>query len=265
MTAHTADWDGATYHRVSEPQFAWGMRVLARLHLDGNETVIDAGCGSGRLTAELLDRLPGGRVVAVDRSASMLAVAERELAPRYGHRVSFLHTDLLDLDLDGVADVVVSTATFHWVLDHPRLFALLHRALRPGGRLLAQCGGAGNLDRARSHARALMASPEFAAHFQGWSSPWEYADAHTTRQRLEDAGFVDVNTGIEPAPTLFENEAEYREFVSTVIFRPFLSRLPDSQAQQRFLDAICAAAAGDDPPYSLDYQRLNMEARRPDR
>jgi trans-aconitate 2-methyltransferase len=263
MPAETADWDGIAYHRVSEPQFAWGRRVLVRLDLNGDETVLDAGCGSGRLTAEVLDRLPRGHVIAVDHSASMLAVAERELRPRYGDRVTFLQTDLLDLDLDATADVVFSTATFHWVLDHPRLFAVLHRALRPGGRLHAQCGATANLARAHGRAERLSQQPEFAPYFTGWTSPWEYAGAETTRLRLERAGFIDVDTSIEPALTVFENGAAYREFIRTVIMRPFLAPLPEGALRERMLDGMCAEATEDDPPWSLDYWRLNMAARRP--
>ena len=261
MASHTADWDGATYHRVSQPQYAWGRKVLDHLDLAGDETVVDAGCGSGRLTAELLDRLPGGHVIAVDRSASMLEVAERELGARYGERVSFLQVDLLELDLDAAADVVFSTATFHWVLDHPRLFSVLHRALRPGGRLHAQCGGAGNLHRAHQRAVRLSESAEFAPHFSAWTSPWQYASAETTRQRLEDAGFTNVDTSIEAAPTTFDNGSAYREFLRTVIMRPFLAPLPDAQLRERMLDLMCSQAATDEPPWTLDYWRLNMSAR----
>ena len=263
MAARTSDWDAASYHRVSEPQFAWGRRVLARLDLAGDETVVDAGCGSGRLTAELLDRLPRGRVIAVDRSPAMLAVAERELAPRYGTRVAFVESDLLDLDEDGVADVVFSTATFHWVLDHPRLFTVLHHVLRPGGRLHAQCGGGANLARIRARAARLSEQPELAPHFAGWRGPWEYADAETTRSRLEAAGFSDVQASLEPAPTVIDDRNDYREFLRTVILRPLLDRIPDAPAQQALLDAMCAAAEDDDPPRSLDYVRLNLSGRRP--
>ena len=267
MRQDTAEWDAARYHRVSEPQFAWGRRVLARLVLAGDETVVDAGCGSGRLTAELLERLPRGRVIAVDRSQNMLDVAERELRPRHGDRLALLRCDLLDLDrqLDGTpVDVVFSTATFHWVLDHPRLFAVLRNALRPGGRLHAQCGGAGNLARAHGHAEHLATKPEFAPYFAGWTSPWEYAAADTTHRRLQQAGFTDVDTGIEPALTVFEDRSSYRDFIRTVIMRPFLAPLPTDEARERMLDGMCDAAAGDDPPWSLDYWRLNMTARRPE-
>lgn len=264
MAARASDWDGVTYHRVSEPQFEWGQRVLARLDLRGDETVIDAGCGTGRLTAELLARLPGGRVIAVDRSPNMLAVAEEELRPRFGNRVVFLQADLLDLDLDAAADVVFSTATFHWVLDHPRLFAVLRRALRPSGRLHAQCGGGANLARVRGRAWQIVErGGEFAAFFEGWTSPWEYADAETTRQRLVHAGFVDVATSLEPVLPVFPDRNSYREFLRTVIMRPMLDVIPDADLRERFLDAMCDGAESDDPPRSLDYWRLNMAGRRP--
>lgn len=263
MTAPAADWDGTAYHRLSEPQFAWGRAVLARLELEGDETVVDAGCGSGRLTAELLQRLPQGRVIAVDRSESMLAVAERELRPRFGDRVELLCADLLALDLAAAADVVFSTATFHWVLDHPRLFAVLRRALRPGGRLLAQCGGGDNLRQVKARAaRLIAASPQLRPHFAGWSPPWEYADAETTRRRLHDAGFVDVDTSVEAAPTVFDDGETYRAFLATVILRPYLARIPDDALRQQLLDAMCSEAADDRPPWSLDYWRLNMAGRR---
>jgi trans-aconitate 2-methyltransferase len=262
MTTPPPDWDGASYHRVSAPQLAWGRRVLARLDLRGDETVLDAGCGSGRLTAELLDRLPRGRVIAVDSSPAMLEVAARELE-RHRDRVELVHSDLLALDMEAVADVVVSTATFHWVLDHPALFTRLHRALRPGGRLLAQCGGSGNVRRIHQRALDVMAQPGFRPSMDGWVSPWEFADDTTTAARLREAGFTDVATSLEDAPTVLDGEAVYREFLRTVIMRPFLAVLPDAPTGERLLDAMCAAGEGDEPPWSLDYRRLNMDARRP--
>jgi trans-aconitate 2-methyltransferase len=149
------------------------------------------------------------------------------------------------------------------VLDHPTLFARLHRALRPGGRLLAQCGGAGNLDRIRGRARRLLDGPEFRPSMAAFTPPWEYADPQTTARRLEAAGFVDVVTGEEDALTVLDGEAAYREFLATVIMRPYLDQLPDAATRGHLLDAMCAEAATDEPPYSLDYRRLNMAARRP--
>ncbi len=257
------EWNAASYHRVADPHVAWGRAVLDRLPLRGDETVIDAGCGTGRLTELLLERLPAGRVLAIDRSVNMLVQAEAHLRPRFGDRATFLQADLGLLDLDGVADAVFSTATFHWLPDHPRLFAALFRALRPGGRLVAQCGGGPNIARLRERLAPLMASEPFAPYFAGWSGPWTFAGATETADRLRAAGFVDVATDVIPAPTTLPDEARYREFLATVVLGTHRDRLPDDASRERFLEPLVAAAAADHPPFTLDYWRLNLHGRCP--
>lgn len=258
----SAEWDADTYHRVADPQVTWGRRVLDRLPLRGDETVLDAGCGTGRLTAELLARLPQGRVLAVDASAEMLRVAREQLVPRFGDRVGFVQADLQTLRLPDHVDAIFSTATFHWVLDHPRLFRHLHDVLVPGGRLVAQCGGGPNLDRLLARVATLAASPPYTPVFVGWSGPWEFADPGDTADRLRAAGFVDIETGLEPAPTTLPDAEAYRTFLTTVILGGHLARLPDDAQRAAFVDALTAQAATDDPPFSLDYWRLNLDAKR---
>lgn len=258
-----ADWDARKYHRVSEPQFAWGQAVLARLPLRGDETAIDAGCGTGRLTAELLTRLPRGRVLALDSSARMLEIARENLSPSFGGRICYLRADLSTLELFDFADVIFSTATFHWVADHDRLFRNLYAALKPGGVLHAQCGGGPNLARLHHRAEALMRSERFAPYFESWVDPWSYADEKTTAQRLKAAGFADVATDLEEAPTLMGSGAEYREFVSTVVLRNHLARISEPAHRAEFLDAIEKEASRDQPAFALDYCRLNLRGSRP--
>lgn len=256
------EWDAATYHVISNPQLAWGLRVLERLTLRGDELVLDAGCGSGRLSAALLDRIPTGRLIAVDRSENMLSEARKNL-PAFGERVSYLQTDLTELVSPEPADVVFSNATFHWVLDHPTLFRRIFEALRPGGRLHAQCGGAGNLVQIHAFAEEVRHDPAFSKWFAGWSEPWEFASAELTRERLLAAGFVEVDTSHEDAPTPFDGAASYRQFIASVVLRLDLARLPDDATRSAFLDDVVAKAGRASPPYTLDYRRLNLSARRP--
>jgi trans-aconitate 2-methyltransferase len=155
----SGEWDATTYDRIADPMARWGEGVLDRLPLHGDEMVLDAGCGSGRVTERLLERLPRGRVLALDASSAMLAEARRRLA-RFGDRVSFVRADLgRPLPLDGSVDAILSTATFHWVPDQEALFANLAAVLRPGGRLVAQCGGAGNITTLNAVLDALGAPP----------------------------------------------------------------------------------------------------------
>jgi trans-aconitate methyltransferase len=256
-------WDAAAYHRVSGPQTSWGRKVLARVVLRGDERVIDAGCGSGRLTGALLDRLPRGRCVAVDQSWSMLMTARANLRSIYRDRVGFVQVSLPALPFSGWADLLFSTATFHWVRDHDALFRNILAALRPGGRLEAQCGGGPNLARAHALADQVMRRPAFAPAFAGWHGPWEFASADLTAERLAAAGFVEIETGLEEAPTTLAAEADYREFVTAVIYHAHLARLADAATRHAFIDEVTSLAARDDPPFTLDYWRLNISARRP--
>lgn len=259
----STEWDAASYHRLSAPQFSWGSQVLDRLRLGGGETVVDAGCGTGRLTAGLLERLPRRRVVAVDLSQNMLAEARAHLSPRFGGRVEFVRADLVALPFDESFDGVFSTAAFHWVPDHPRLFRSLFASLKPGGWLVAQCGGGPNIARLMRRASALMATEPYAAYFAGWKDTKVFADEATTAERLRAAGFADVETGLEPALTVLSGADEFGEFLTTVNMHSHLARLPEGRLRRRFVEELTELAAADDPPYSLDYCRLNIRALRP--
>lgn len=256
------EWDAATYHRLSAPQFSWGLQVIERLRLKGDETVMDAGCGTGRLTALLLERLPRGRVLAVDLSQNMLEAARSHLAPRFSRRLEFVRADLSKLSFDGAFDGIFSTAAFHWVPDHPSLFRSLYASLRPGGWLVAQCGGGPNIARLMRRASVLMACEPYAPYFSGWQDTKVFADEVTTAERLRAAGFSNVETGLEPAPTVLSGAEEFREFLTTVNMHAHLARLPEGSLRRRFVEELTEQAAGDDPPFLLDYFRLNISALR---
>ncbi|MEA2154868.1 MAG: trans-aconitate 2-methyltransferase [Solirubrobacteraceae bacterium] len=248
------DWNADAYHRVSNPHTVWADAVLDRLELRGDETVLDAGCGSGRVTQQLLDRLPHGRVIAVDSSAQMLARAREELDPA---RADVREADLAQLRLgeSETVDAVFSNAVFHWVADHDALFASLALALRPGGRLSAQCGGAGNVAAVHATALAAAADTGLAARLQDWSGPWNFAGPEVTETRLRAAGFEDIDCWLEAWPV---SPDEPRAYLETVCLGPHLERLPQ-HTHGRFLDAVMARL-GEAPV--LDYVRLNIVARR---
>jgi trans-aconitate 2-methyltransferase len=245
------DWDAAAYDRVSAPQVEWAQRVLERLPLRGDETVLDAGCGSGRVTRLLLDRLPHGRVVAVDSAASMVEHARAALDPQ---RATVFQADLKELELDEPVDAVFSNAVFHWVPDHDALFARLYEALRPGGLLVAQCGGKGNVERLHAAARAVGAEAPCAEHLAGWRGPWHFAGAEETAARLERAGFTEIDTWLEPYPVIPEDPAS---FLRTVCLGPHLERLPE-ELRDGYVEGVSELCGSE-----LDYVRLNIDAKKP--
>ncbi|MGC1448578.1 MAG: methyltransferase domain-containing protein [Candidatus Sulfotelmatobacter sp.] len=259
---YSREWNSAVYHRVSGPQVSWGKKVLSRLHLRGDEVVLDAGCGTGRLTADLMEALPRGRVVGADLSQNMLGWAREHLSA-YGTRVSLVACDLLNLPFDHGFDAIVSTAAFHWVLDHDRLFVNLRRALVPGGWLEAQCGGGPNLVKLRNRVNALSSRSKFAPFFSGFHEPWLFQDAEDAADSLRRAGFVEVETSTEAAPTILHDAEQYSEFVHSIILRRHLENLPSEALRAEFMAELTEFAAGDDPAFSLDYWRLNLGGRKP--
>jgi trans-aconitate 2-methyltransferase len=244
------EWDGASYDRISAPQEALGRAVLERMRLRGDETVLDAGCGSGRVTEALLERLPRGRVIAVDASPSMVQQARLRL----GDRAEVREQDLLALELPEPIDGILSTATFHWVLDHDALFRRLRAALRPGGQLVAQCGGEGNIDRLRGVANAVLEDEPYVQHFRDWSTPWYYAPPGLTRERLLAAGFSAAKCWLQPAPQYPEQP---REFLAQVILGPQVQRLP-ADLRDPFLDTVLDEVG--ESALMVDYIRLNIDA-----
>ena len=241
------DWDAGTYHRVSDVHTEWAEQVLARLELDGSETVLDAGCGSGRVTAMLLERC--GHVVGVDAAPSMVAHAREAL----GERATVFQANLLDLELDAPVDAVFSNAVFHWVLDHPRLFERLHATLKPGGQIEAQYGGYGNVGRFHEAADQVGSEKPFGEYLADWVGPWNFTTGEQARGWLEEAGFVDARAWLEEWPM---TPREPRDYIRTVCLGHHLQRLPEG-LRAAYVDAVAERM-----PAEIDYVRLNISARR---
>ena len=241
-------WDAATYDRVADPQARWGKAVVERLPLNGDERVLDAGCGSGRVTAELLDRLPHGHVIALDASGAMLGEARRRLAP-YGDRVEFVEADLgRPRPIRAPVDAILSTATFHWVLDHDALFRNLAAVLSPGGRLVAQCGGKGNV---ASVDRVLGQYGESRATIAYFAAPED------TERRLRAAGFTEARAWLQPERVTFDSRTEFETFLATVVLRTFVASRPEAD-RAAFVSEVVDRLGR----LELDYVRLNIDAVR---
>ena len=260
----TREWDSEAYHRLSDPQLGWALKVVDKLdllRLSGNEHILDAGCGSARVTAAILQKFPHCRVTAVDASENMVRQA-RDTLEGFSTRVSVERWDLLELPYDSLFDVAFSTAVFHWIPDHDRLFKVLFRVLKSGGVLLAQCGGGPNLVKLRDRIQRATETEKFRTYFANWSRVWEYPGPELTIKRLRRAGFASVSSSLEAAPVSFENANHYRDFLVAMILHPYLERLP-AELKTDFCDILVRQAELDRPPFVLDYWRLNLQGRKP--
>jgi trans-aconitate 2-methyltransferase len=253
------EWEADVYERVAQPHEDWAQAVLDRLALQGTDVALDAGCGTGKLTTELVKRIPRGRVVGVDRSPAMIREARRRLPSSVELRVQ----DLTELTSDEPFDIVVSSATFHWIADHDALFANLRAVMRPGGRLEAQCGGAGNVANAVEAVDRLAARAPWRSALSGWAGPWNFADPATTETRLRRSGFTQVRCWLEPHPV---RPVDPPTFLRTIVLGAHLARVPP-ESHGAFIDELCEEMARADrtrggPGEQLDYVRLNISATR---
>jgi trans-aconitate 2-methyltransferase len=239
------DWDAAAYERLPIPMTRWGEAVVGRLELAGSERVMDAGCGTGQVTEKLLERLPRGRVIAVDGSPSMIRQARHRLGDE---RVAYVVADLLDpLPINAPVDAILSTATFHWIPDHDRLFAHLAAVLRPDGQLEAQCGGVGNIGSIAGIVRELGLDVESGKAFP---TPEETTD------RLEAAGFVDIECWLHDEPTPLP-AGDLESYLRAVCLGGIVEGMSEAD-RDGFIRAVVERMS--EP--MIDYVRLDIQARR---
>jgi trans-aconitate 2-methyltransferase len=250
----TTDWDAETYHRIAGMQERWGLKVLERLELRGDETILDAGCGSGRMTRHVLARVPDGRVIGVDASPSMIEHARRELGP--DERLELAVADLAELELGEPVDAVFSNATFHWVPDHVRLFERLFVALRPGGQFEVQFGGEGNVIEFVDAIEAVSSDPRFAPHLEDLDAPWNFAGAEETETRLRAAGFDVEAIWMDHYD---EQPDDPYMFMRASGLNAHVERLPGDLPEQ-FMQRLRELLPH---PVTLHYVRLNVSAIRP--
>jgi trans-aconitate 2-methyltransferase len=245
------DWDAGSYDRISDMQLESGREFLSTVPLRGDELAVDAGCGTGRVTRLLLERLPRGRVIGVDASPSMVERARENL----DGAAEVVLSDLLEFEPPEPVDVVFSSATFHWILDHDRLFRAIRGWLRPGGMLAAQFGGKGNVQDVVDAIVGASSREPFAEHLRGFEHPWMFPSLEEEAERLERAGFVDVRCEREDRWFKFGDPREFQRMVGLAVH---LDRLP-RELHEQFLDTVLAGIAD---PSKVHLIRTNIHALR---
>ena len=256
------DWNAAVYDRIGTPMRGWAQQVIDDLNLRGDETVLDAGCGSGSVTLDLLQKLPDGKIYAVDRSPDMTANLKKELAARGITNVVAITSSLTDFTLPEQVDVVFSNAVFHWVPDDDGLFGSLARATKPGGRLRAQCGGAGNIFRLREATHAVEKRAPYSEHLSGDSEFRKYRTVEEARAAMERNGWRDVRGNLFEVPVTFEDDDAAVLYLRTIILQHQAAALPEELSDRFLRDVVAETVERFGAPFSADYVRLNLWATR---
>lgn len=255
-------WNAEVYDRIGKPMRAWAQQVIDDLALRGDETVLDAGCGSGSVTFDLLAKLPRGKIYAIDASEEMVASLAKQLEERGVTNVTAIHASLTDFTLPEQVDAVFSNAVFHWIPDDDALFGCLYRATKPGGRLRAQCGGFGNNARVLEAVATVRQHERFARHLGAFTDSKKYRKPEEAIAALERAGWRDVRAKLWPQPVPFEDEAEAALYIQTILLRDHIARLPAEEHDPYALAIVRETVRRHGAPYAADYVRLDLWATR---
>lgn len=259
MTSNTY-WNAEVYDRIGTPMRRWAQAVIDDLHLRGDETVLDAGCGSGSVTFDLLAKLPRGKIYALDASAEMVASLAKQVAERGVTNVTPMQASLTDFTLPEQVDCVFSNAVFHWIPDDDALFGCLYRATKPSGRLRAQCGGFGNNAHVLASVAVVREQPRFSKNLAGFSDSKKYRTPEEVTTSLERAGWRDVRARLFAQPVPFDTHDDGALYVKTILLRDHIARLPEPDRNAYAQAVVEETVRRHGEPYTADYVRLDMWA-----
>ena len=260
------DWDATTYDRISDAQESWGHEIIEYRKWKGNEIVLDAGCGSGRLTKILSSKVTQGKVIAVDSDLSMIRLAKENLA-KFSN-IEFIKMDISQLEIEEKVDVVFSNAVLHWILNHKKVFERFWQILKPDGQLLIQCGGHRNLTKTLSIINKVRKSKEFYNYFCNnkgddiWKQTWYFAKKEDTEKILQEIGFRNIQVFLENKDAKFSNKEEYFLFIKTIVLIPYLKYLPNETLKDKFAKSVIQEIETNakELQWKLDFVRLNINA-----
>jgi trans-aconitate methyltransferase len=256
-------WDAETYDNVSTPQEDFALKLVQLRNWAGNEIVMDAGCGSGRVTKILAKRIPNGRIYAVDNDVNMIDKAKDNLSEL--ENIAVINSNLLDLSLKIIpskVDVIFSNAVLHWVLDHPKIFSRFFDILNHNGQLLIQCGGYGNLRKAVSVFDKVKDSENFRHHFKDWKDKWYFPKPSETEKLLEEIGYSNVKVYLKETPISFPDRNIYSLYLKTVILGPYLRHIKSENGKEEYLENVLEDIEQNhsEMMWNFDYVRLNILA-----
>ena len=263
MTPSDTYWNAELYDRLNKPHRVWAAALLDELALNGDETVMDAGCGSGSVTFMLRDRLPNGKLYAVDGSPEMIEQLTTSIAKQSFSNIVPVHADLTDFTLPEPVDVIFSNAVFHWIHDDDGLFGSLLRALKPGGRLRAQCGGGDNISKLMAIVDAVSARDPFAEHLNGIEEAKNFRTPESAVAAMERAGWADARADTYDAPVELPDPDEADAYLRTIILRVHMRHLPESHHDAYIRAVLHEYIERHGPPFTVYYVRLNLWATRP--
>jgi trans-aconitate methyltransferase len=259
-------WDAGEYEKHSSGQFKWALELIEKLQLTGGESIIDLGCGDGKVTAELAGRVPVGRVLGIDSSPSMIDLARQKFPSHRYPNLHFACLDFRELESKKEFDLAFSNAALHWVKDQRRVLIRVAQALRAGGRLLFQMGGAGNACQVIQVLDETIARGGWKRWFTDFDFPYGFYHPHDYETWAVEAGLRLLRNELIAKDMVHEGITGLAGWIRTT-WMPYLDRLPPAD-RDVFVRTLCEEFLRRHPPddagrVHVSMVRLEVAAVRP--
>jgi trans-aconitate methyltransferase len=246
MSPGAYQWNASEYSAHSSVQFQWAEELIEKLGLLGDESILDIGCGDGKVTAKIAAQLPHGFVVGIDNSVDMIGLAKRTFSKPSVPNLSFEVMDARDIQYVSGFDIAFSNAVLHWVVDHRPVLDGVYRSLRTGGRILFQMGGKGNAQEVVEAFDLLMGMDPWRRYFDGFSFPYGFFSPQEYERFLKVAGFLPRRLELIPKNMMQKGRDGFAGWIRTT-WLPYIQRVP-THLRDAFIDQLVDSYLRTHPP-----------------
>jgi trans-aconitate 2-methyltransferase len=231
------EWDAAGYSRVAALQAAMADEVLALLQVKGDERVLDLGCGSGKVTAEIGARLVHGSILGVDSSAEMVAFAERTFPSSTWPNLRFQHADIRDLKFGNEFDLIVSFNALHWIPDQEHALRRIRAAMKQHATAQLRLVPKGKRKSLEDVIEETRQSPRWAQYFKGFDDPYLHLTPDEYAALAERNGLRVLRLQTEDKAWDFKSRAEFLAFAK-VTFIAWTQFIPENERRDFCVDVL---------------------------
>ncbi len=257
----TFEFDGEKYKNASLHQKQWGNKLICEFELQGDEHILDLGCGDGVLTAQLAARVPHGHVIGIDASQGMIDTA-RKLATQ---NLTFFVQNINTLQFHNEFDLIFSNAALHWVKDHQTLLNNAFQALKDNGILRFNFAAEGNCAYLLNVIWETLAQQDYSDYFSAFEWPWFMPGIDEYKALLYPCPFQEMRIWGENADRYFLEAEAMIKWIDQPSLVPFLKYI-DEPVKQQFRDAVVARmleeTKQEDETYFETFRRINVFARK---
>ncbi len=249
-------WNAADYAANSVVQQTWAREIIARLHLQGDEHVLDVGCGDGKVTAEIAHHLRHGSATGIDASPQMIDFAKETFAPKQYPNLEFQVVDAREIHFQDRFDLVFSNAALHWVEDHKAFLRGAASALKPGGRLMVSCGGKGNAHEVFVTMRPEMRLKQWSGFFRKMPKPYFFYSPEDYKKWLPRFGFKTLDVRLAPKDATYPGRDGFAAWLRTT-WLPYVQRVPE-HLREEFIAGVTDRYVAKHPPDAENRVHVRM-------